>query len=336
MLLRRVLRQERRALGVLINAAHSSLDHDPVQGSGHGRLISWLLAEEARGVQHVGDWERLKQELIDDVMVIGAGIRDHLDALELCLTAEVPLQTSIVTLGRAIFEPTVRLCYLLDSTVPPVQHLLRAVAQWADKFESTEKTVRTYDHDPDDLAAIVSRTDRMHKDLVTIGITRVPNRRNPRLTAHVTLQGEVANVGFNVTDAAKRYVAGVDFAWSLLSGGAHSKSWYINSSYGFEGEDNSAITKPEDTHSLVLLLLLSASDAFVDAVSLWTGLNPVPIHNKTHLRRMAVSQGMTTDVVSFKTYAEYCAVAEVGRPIARRRGSDVISEASAAVPLSAF
>lgn len=307
-LLRRVLRQERRALGALINAAHSSLEHDPIPDCGRARLTSWYLAQEAAGVDQVGNWERLEHELIDDVMVIGAGIRDHLAALELCLAADVPLQTSIVTLGRAIFEPTVRLCYLLDATVVPVQHLLRAVAQWVDKFQSTEKTARTYDHDSQELAAIADRTDRMNADLVTMGITRLATSKNPRLTTNVALKGEVVNVGFNVTTAAKRYVNGVDFAWSVLSGGAHSKSWYINSAYGFEGEDNSAITKPDETHSLVLLLLLSASDAFVDAVCSWVGLSPSRLHEKTHLRRTAVLRGLTSDVVPFRSYAEYRAL----------------------------
>jgi hypothetical protein len=331
-LLRRVLRQEREALGVLINAAHSSLDLDPVQGSGRGRLISWYLSEEIKGVEHAGGWEQLGHALIDDVMVIGAGIRDHLDALDICLTAEVPLQTSIVTLGRAIFEPTVRLCYLLDSSVTPPQHLLRAAAHWVDKFESTENSALTNAHDPEERAAIVSRTDQMHKDLAAIGITRLPDRKNPRLTTNVTLQGEVANVRFNVTEAAKRYLSGVDFAWPLLSGAAHSKSWYINSSYGFEGEDNSAITKPEETHSFVLLLLLSASDALVDTLCSWTGLDPDPTHKKTHLRRIAVTQGMTTDILTFKTFAEYSRSFEADNPGARREGSDPTSEANAAVP----
>lgn len=307
-LLRRVLSQELRALAGLIEAAHSSLERDPIPESGRGRLTAWYLSEEAAGLDQVGNWERLEHELIDDVMVIGAGINDHLAALQLCLTAEIPLQTSIVTLGRAIFEPTVRLCYLLDARVAPVQHLLRAVAQWVDKFESTEKTARSYDHDPHELAEIAGRTDRMHADLSTMGFMRFPGSRNPRFTTNVGLGGEVVNVDFNVTEAAKRYVTGVDFAWSVLSGGAHSKSWFINSAYGFEGEDNSEITKPDETHSLVIALLLSASDAFVDAVCSWVGINPASLHQKTHLRRIAVLQGLASEVMPFRSYAEYSAV----------------------------
>ena len=292
----------------MIAAAHASLELDPVPDSGRGRFVAWLLDQKARGVEQVANWERLDHEMVDDIMVIGAGIRDHLDALELCLAAEPPLQTSILTLGRAIYEPTVRLSYLLDAKVSPVNHTLRSAAQWVEKFESTERTARSWDHDPNDLAAIVDRSDTMHSDLITMGFARLPGSRNPRYTTNLGLHGEVVNIDFNVTDEAKRYIPGVDFAWSLLSGGAHSKSWYINAAYGFEGEDNSAITTPDETHSLVILLLLSASDAFVDAVSSWVGIDVTTLHDKTHLRRIAVSQGLISDVVPFRSYAEYRAL----------------------------
>lgn len=304
MLLQRVLRQERRALSTLIESAHASLESEPTPDSGRAHFEVWLQAQEALGVEQVANWEQLNHELVDDLMVMGAGIRDHLDALEICLAADPPLQTVIVTLGRAVFEPTVRLCHLLDASVTPAQHLLRAASQWVDKFESTERTARSYEHDPDQLKPIVDRTDSMHTDLVTMGFTR-GIAKNPRYTTNVGLQGDVANVSFNVTAAAKRYVVGVDFAWSVLSGGAHSKSWYINSAYGFEGEDNSEITKPGETHALVVLLLLSASDAFVDAICSWVGTKADPIHQRTHQRRIAVSTSLTSDVVPFRSYAEY-------------------------------
>ncbi|CAN5475794.1 hypothetical protein BH10ACT6_BH10ACT6_12710 [soil metagenome] len=307
-ILRRAFSQEREALIALVVAAHASLEVDPVAESGRGRFVAWLRAEEAQGSDQVAHWEQLDFELIDDVMIIGAGISDHLRALELCLVAGPPLQTSIVTLGRAIFEATVRLCYLLESSVSPAQHTLRAAAQWADKFESTERTARSYDHDPQELAAIAERADEMHTALATMGFTRVAGGWNSRYTTNLGLQGEVANVSFNMTSAAKRYIAGVDFAWSVLSGAAHSKSWYINSAYGFDGEDDSKITAPEETHALVLLLLFAASDAFVDAVCLWAGLNANALHDETHRRRIAVSQGIQSEMADFRSYAEYRAL----------------------------
>jgi hypothetical protein len=319
---RRIVRQEVAAAEQIIDRTTEALTSSPSSDSGKGRLYAWLDDQLAGGAnpQHVQAWAIIADELPVDVIKLGGSLADHVRAYSVLLDSDPPFQSAMLTTSRAIIEAVLQIAWLLDPLAAPQTHILRAAAG---RLESIEGSARTSAH----LAAspkeqeISGAVTGIQDWLADAGFERQVDGRYPRYSVNLGLNGERINVRWNVADAARLYMPGSAYVWPIFSGAAHSRGWFNNSAYAMPDDDTEDITTFDDTQAATVLSLLTASDAFVDALYGWTGLDPLPAHRKTHFRRRALLHAWG-EVFHAATWEEYKANSVAGQRATDRRAAD--------------
>ncbi|KRC90070.1 hypothetical protein ASE25_11305 [Terrabacter sp. Root85] len=101
-----------------------------------------------------------------------------------------------------------------------------------------------------------------------------------------------------MTELAQRYTPGEERMYAVNSGASHLHPWFLQ---GVEGDPATLVTS-------ALFPLLDCADAVAANVMTYIGEDPSAMHNKTHLRRMALlrqSRGEGSGHVA--DWAEYAA-----------------------------
>jgi hypothetical protein len=247
----------------------------------------------------------IAESSIEDISRIIVGVDDHAAALEACLSADELLNTSLMTITRGLLEGVLQVCELLDPHISPALQVARGAAFRLDTIEGSERTLREF---PDMVTEGRTRqsdaVDGIHKWMADTGLILGKRRPGDRFSSYVELDGVRANLKFNVTDAAKRYLTGLSFAYPMLSGAAHSRGWYLSTAYPFAGEEGD-FTSPEQTYSSVVLIALGASDALINATYAHAGVDPLPILKKTHTRRKALIAQLHNEGFHPTSYEDY-------------------------------
>lgn len=283
---RRVITQQIRDSTNLALDALSALNSEPVAGSGMARVLQWYSDLPTATVA-----ETRYRDVVESMLELGSqnvahllmSAGDHARALEVALLDSRGLKASVITLVRGCLEAALQVCYLADAKVPPAIALLRACAFQLASAEGSEtiaasfaRALRTTER----LQANQEAVDEIHEVVDAAGFER---KLDGRRSVNIGYDGKRANLDFDVTSATKRYLLHSEFIYGFLSGAAHSRGWFLGSTYDvINGHE---VTPLPDLYQGATLSMLSIADAITKTLGEYFGLPIDPRLKATHARR---------------------------------------------------
>ncbi len=274
-----------RALGAYIAA-----DRDPsprVVDIAWVREQPWSQREAVQGVLDSG---------VEHVAGFLKSACEHVIAMERLFTDDAELlPLPAFSLARSVQEAALLACWLADPAASPERRAARAAAVLLGWPTGTARTLAQF---PVEQRQRLERAKQAGSLLVAHleanGFRIGRDAKRPEKLLNVSRGSATVNIEFNATDAAAKYTPGSKYSWSIGSGASHSQPWLTK---GIEGDGWLVV-------SSVLAPVLDVSDALVDNVLGYVGIDPSRQHEATHLRRRAVI-GYSRGFGVFHGYEEY-------------------------------
>lgn len=268
----RILAQERAATTEALRGVLKAYS-DPIPGTPRARDLAWL-----DGREHAEELGGLLNVAVHDAAQILHAAREHVLALEAVLSAGNMLPVPSMTLGRAVLESVLYVCWLADPNLAPAQRVARAAAMSLASAQGGHEALAAFPNPPDGEAERAHEGfNGMQRLFEQYGLT-VSRRRGTDYAVSVGCDGESAPLRVNVTAESQRYAPGNHYLWVTGSGATHSRVWFTR---GLEGPWADLVV-------MVVAPLLDVVDALIDNAFGYVGLDPAGVHAKTHLRRTAL------------------------------------------------
>lgn len=223
----------------------------------------------------------------------------HFMAAKTILASDRQLPLPAMTCMRAFHEAVLSVCHLFEVGITPEERLVRSVAGFLASIHGGIPVLHGLQDlvpDPQELAtALESRAGAIgYFERIGIEVGLNKSTGHPQ---NVRYQGHVANLVPKITDLSNRHVPSLHYMYSLHSGAAHSQPWFLE---GLEG--------PWDTIlKSVVTPVFDLSDALAACLLGYVGLSADEIHEKIHLRRIAImdrQDGEDLPRVDWRTYVQ--------------------------------
>lgn len=195
---------------------------------------------------------------------------------------------SAMVLARSAGEAILRFCHIHDPEVSPACTLLRMTAYELESIEDNLRTAEAFGvHGESDARKSRENIATMHGYLESNGFARLAGQRRAEFTVNLTFCGEIENVGFNTTDAYKRYLPVGYWDWALGSGATHTRGWFLPNVVGTY--DEAPFMDSREVAITVTLQILELASAFAAALGGHAGTDVDEYQRKIHQRRIGVT-----------------------------------------------
>lgn len=206
-------------------------------------------------------------------------VHDHAEVLLLLLKHQKLLLIPSWTNARALLEPVLLTCWLLDAKADSSTRIARAASLMPGVIEGAIRQLGLFSGEQDELEAKHAARDELVEYNARHGIESVRRRDKHGViqdeVAAVVYDGRKASINHNITQLAHDYLPEDRWLYGLLSGATHSKPWLLN---GLTNDADEAIRA-------IIAPLMPVSDAFTKAVTLYLGLDGAP-YLARHARRL--------------------------------------------------
>jgi hypothetical protein len=175
---------------------------------------AWLLGETCRQASR-----------------ITGNVSDHVAGLERCLKDGPAPVYCPMTLGRAVLDGAVRVCYVLDSAASLETRLLRGAALLLDSSQEELVAVRALPPDRPPMPGALKAVTRMHDNMlgwISAAGMHVQSDRGRVTGLAWDSAAKAVPVKIGVSGEAERYFPEVPAAYRMGSGVAHSAPWMLH------------------------------------------------------------------------------------------------------------
>jgi hypothetical protein len=290
-----VVEQHRRAVGDELRSALAAF-RDPATGSPRERDLQWASAgTDERRDSLSGLWEAGLGEIVELWRVAD----EHAAGLARLLSHDELLPIPMLSLGRSIQEALLEVCWAVDPALEPAARTSRWAALLLRTIQGNVGPLSQIPNGAEKLVEVREAVTGMHALLDGARFDLRFDKKHPELVASVAYEDSArAALKINITEAAKTYMPGVEYMWTLGSGATHSRNWFTG---GLEGPDDLL-------YIMIVSPLLDFTDAAIDLTHGLVGLPTADFHNRGHLRRTALvqrrpDQGRRLMQASYSDYA---------------------------------
>lgn len=296
----RVLQQQRRGTSEALAELRAAFE-DPRDGSARAEDVAWCERQER------GDRSWLRDTLDVGGFLVSSlclSAHEHLEAIERLRSGTMAPHADL-TLARSVMEATLGIVWLCAPGGTVESRLCRSAAMFFEanagqlsllevtpgqqrQHERVAEVVTQYEAKLQKHGFTVQRNKRGHLESVTYGSAAAPIRRN-------------------MSSLATEVFGDYAFIYGLTSGATHSRVWLTQ---GLEGTRL-------DLDRAAIAPLLDFSDALIDTLGTYLGVNVDQWLRATHTRRIALlPRDPAVPSVDFATYRDR-----------RRSGGSVIETA---------
>lgn len=207
--------------------------------------------------------------------------RDHVAAM--CKLIDDPdLAIPALAATRAAQDALLPVLWLADPSVRPQERLVRSAAHYLDYVQEHHKLLVQFSRVVGDVMVDESweQVREAQDTLESAGFVLRRHGGDARYVVHATLDGARAELKFNSTAAATRYTPGLARQYTVASGATHARMW-LTPGMRIGGAD---------TPAAIAMPLFDLTDYAADGMLPYLGIDPGPVHRKTHLRRVAIHE----------------------------------------------
>ncbi|MBN0975107.1 MULTISPECIES: hypothetical protein [unclassified Gordonia (in: high G+C Gram-positive bacteria)] len=273
----RIVEQHRRAVGDELRSALAAF-RDPAEGSPRARDLEWAAGGTVdRRDCLSGLWEAALGEVVELLRVAD----EHAAGLAVLLGNDELLPIPMLSLGRSIQEALLEVCWAVDPALEPAARTSRWAALLLRTIQGNVGPLSQVPNGTEKLAEVREAMTGMQALLTNAQFDLKFDKKHPEFVSSVAYERSArAALKINITEAAERYMPGVEYMWTLGSGATHSRNWFTG---GLEG--------PVDVFYIMIVApLLDFTDAAIDLTHGLVGLSSTNFHNRAHLRRTALFQ----------------------------------------------
>lgn len=289
-LARVILRQEREAVTAALREALTAF---AVLRTGSPRAAD---AEWLRREPHGDELDGLLGFAANDVATLLRAADEQVRAIEVVLNADEMLPLPAMTLARAVHEAVVYVCWLTDAALTPAERVARAAAIALATAQGGHEVLPVIPSDTAEEAARVREGFTGLQKLVERWGVTVTRPKESEYASSVTYAGHKVPLKINATAASERYTPGTHYLWVTGSGATHARGWFTR---GLDGPWENIVV-------MVTMPLLDLSDALIDAIHGYVGLDAGPLHVRTHVRRTVLIERFRPGE-AMAAYEEYAA-----------------------------
>lgn len=261
--------------------------------------LSKTIENPLPGSSVASDWEWIREhkdiDLVAGAYMMGAesaaafldSARQQSQALQILFESGCELPLPAMGNVRAIHEVVLKLCWLYDPKITSEKRIVRSSAVFLQAVQGGIPIMKSF---PTEMlpnlkitAALESR-DGAIEALESIGMV-VKRKTDSGKAQNVRWGNHVENIDVKYTDMSLKYTPKSHYLYALNSAAVHSQSWLVESK------------SPSWETSLksIVLAILDLSDALVDSIFGYLGIDTEDLHRDTDNRRRALLHSRSRD-----------------------------------------